>query len=139
MSETATANERELYVELLHVHYTETGFGATHATLTALARWIQQEVDAYNTTAEPAPGELDAVENPLHHLLEDDTTQTVRPGGRLQLVELLYAMSRNDTAAPADPGGANPDELQQLAGELATTIRCLHHVRENDYILFVVE
>ena len=139
MTETSAPNTPEPQLELIHVHHTETGLAATHATLTALAGWIQQEVDTHNATAEPAPGEVDAIENPLRHLLDDERTQTVRPAGRMELVEMLYAMSRDETAGPADPGGADPDELRQLGGELATTIRCLHHVRENDYVLFVVE
>ena len=139
MTETHTADAPEPHLDLIHVHDTETGLGATHATLTALGRWVQQEVDTHNATAEPAPGELDAVENPLHHLLDDERTQMVRPAGRMNLVELLYAMSRNETAGPAGAGDADATRLRQLASELATTIRCLHHVRENDYILFVIE
>ena len=107
--------------------------------LTALAGWIQQEVDTHNATAEPAPREVDAIENPLRHLLDDERTQMVRPAGRTELVGLLQAMSRNETAGPAETGDADPDELLRLAGELATTIRCFHHVRENDYVLFLVE
>ncbi|MDE2905519.1 MAG: hypothetical protein OXQ28_05480 [Acidobacteriota bacterium] len=129
----------EPHLELIHVHHTETGLGATHATLTALAGWIQKEVDACNATAKPAPGELDAVENPLRHLLDDERTQMVRPAGRMELVKLLYAMSRTRIAGPAGAAEADASLLRRLAGELATTIRCLHHIRENDYILFVIE
>lgn len=75
----------------------------------------------------------------MRHLLDDERTQMVRPAGRLELVEMLYAMSRNETAGPAETGEADADRLRRLAGELATTIRCFHHVRENDYVLFVVE
>ena len=139
MTETNAPNEPTPQLELIHVHHTETGFGADHATLTALARWIQQEVDTHNATAEPVPGEVDAIENPLRHLLDDERTQMVRPAGRIELVEMLYRMGRNETAGPSGTGDADPDELRRLAGELATTIRCLHHVRENDYVLFVVE
>lgn len=139
MTESNTPNAPEPHLELIHVHHTETGFGATHATLRALTRWIEQEVHAYNKTAEPAPGELDAVENPLHHLLDDERTQTVRPGGRIELIQLLQAMSRTEIPGPAGASDTEAALLRRLAGELATTIRCLHHVRENDYILFVIE
>ena len=81
--------EPEPHLELIHVHHTETGLTATHAELTALAGWIQHEVDAYNAATEPAPGEIDAVENPLRHLLDDDRMQMVRPAGRMELIELL--------------------------------------------------
>ena len=127
------------HLELIHLHHTETGFGAEHATLMTLASWIQQEVDRYNAAAEPADGEVDAIENPLRHLLDDERTQMVRPAGRIELVEMLYAMSRNETAGPAETGEADAVRLRRLAGELATTIRSFHYVRENDYILFVVE
>ena len=130
---------RKTHLELIHVHHTETGLSGTHAELTALAGWIGQEVEAYNAGTSPAAGEIDAVENPLRHLLDDDRTQMVRPAGRRQLVELLYDMSRDESADPGEAGGADPDRLRELAGELATTIRCLHHVRENDYVLFVIE
>ena len=139
MTDINTPGAREPHLELIHVHHTETGLAASHATLTALARWIQQEVDTHNATAEPTPGEIDAIENPLRHLLDDERTQMVRPAGRMQLVELLYSMSRNETTGPAGAGDADAARLRRLAGELATTIRCLHHIRENDYILFVVE
>ena len=139
MTDTNTPDTPEPHLELIHVHHTETGFGATHATLTALARWIQREVDTRNATAEPAPGELDALENPLRHLLDDERTQMVRPAGRLALVDLLYTMSEGKTADPASTSEADAARLRRLAGQLATTVRCLHHVRENDYILFVVE
>ena len=139
MTDDNTTSRPEPHLELIHVHHTETGLSANHATLTALARWIQQEVDTHNATAEPAPGEIDAIENPLRHLLDDERTQMVRPAGRLELVEMLYRMSTNETAGPAETGEADADRLRRLAGELATTIRCFHHVRENDYVLFVVE
>lgn len=134
-----TPSEPEPQLELIHVHHTETGLTATHTALTALAGWIQREVDTVNATAEPAPGEVDAVENPLRHLLDDERTQMVRPAGRMHLVNLLYAMSRSETADPAEAAKADTALLRQLAGELATTIRCLHHVREDDYVLFVIE
>ena len=130
---------REAHLELIHVHHTETGLSGTHEELTALAGWIGQEVDKYNAATEPSVGEVDAVENPLRHLLDDDRTQMVRPAGRLQLIELLYDMSSNDGADPGKADGLDPNRLRNLAGELATTIRCLHHVRENDYVLFVIE
>lgn len=139
MTDTTAASAPEPHLELIHVHHTETGLAATHATLTALTRWIQREVDTRNATAKPAPGEVDAVENPLRHLLDDERTQMVRPAGRLKLVDLLYTMSEGKTADPARASDADAAHLRQLAGELATTIRCLHHVRENDYILFVIE
>lgn len=139
MTEPNAANEPEPHLELIHVHHTETGLTATHTELTALAGWIQQEVDRYNGSTEPAPGEVDAVENPLRHLLEDERTQMVRPAGRLQLVNLLYAMSRTEIAGPAGASKADAARLRRLAGELATTIRCLHHVRDDDYVLFVIE
>lgn len=139
MTETNAPNEPEPQLELIHVHHTETGLAATHAALTALAGWIQQEVDTYNAGAEPAPGEVDAVENPLRHLLDDERTQMVRPAGRIELVEMLYRMNRNQTAGPTETGEADADSLRRLAGELATTIRCFHHVREDDYVLFVIE
>ena len=107
--------------------------------MTELALWLEEEIDAVNAAAEPAPGEIDAIENPLRHLLDDERTQMVRPAGRLELVELLYAMSRNETSKPDGAGDAAGDEVRRLAGELATTIRCLHHVREDDYVLFVIE
>ena len=129
----------EPHLELIHVHHTETGFSAEYTTLMALAGWIQQEVDRYNGVAEPAAGEVDAVDNPLRHLLGDERTQMVRPAGRIKLIRMLYAMSRNETAGPAETSEADAERLHQLAGELATTIRSLHYVRENDYILFVVE
>ena len=139
MTDDNTASRPEPHLELIHVHHTETGFSADHATLTALARWIQQEVDTHNATVEPAPGEIDAIENPLRHLLDDERTQMVRPAGRIELVEMLYRMSTNETAGPAETGEADADRLRRLAGEFATTIRCFHYVRENDYVLFVVE
>ncbi len=139
MTDANAANEPEPHLELVHVHHTETGLTATHTELTALAGWIQQEVDRYNGSAEPALGEIDAVENPLRHLLDDERTQMVRPAGRLQLVNLLYAMSTTEIAGPAGASEADTARLRRLAGELATTIRCLHYVRENDYVLFVVE
>ena len=130
---------RETHLELIHVHHTETGLSGTHKELTALAGWIGQKVDAYNAATRPAEGEVDAVENPLRHVLDDERTQMVRPAGRPELIELLYGMSRNEGADPGQAAGTDPDRLRQLAGELATTIRCLHHVRENDYVLFVIE
>lgn len=139
MTNSNTPTTPEPHLELIHVHHTETGFAAEHATLTALAGWIQQEVDTQNAIADPAPGEIDAVENPLHHLLEDERTQMVRPAGRMELVELLYAMSRSETAGPDEPDDTAAEHLRKLAGELTTTIRCLHHIRENDYLLFVIE
>ena len=140
MTETNKAGTTpEPRLELIHVHHTETGFSAGAATLTALARWIQEAVDRYNAAAEPADGEVDAIENPLSHFLEDERTQMVRPAGRMELVELLQAMGRNETAGPGETDDLAPDRLRRLAGELATTIRCLHHVRENDYVLFVIE
>ena len=139
MTDSNTSNGPAPHLELIHVHHTETGFSADHATLTALGRWIQQEIDTHNAITDPAPGEIDAVENPLHHLLEDERTQMVRPAGRMKLVELLHAMSRNETAGPDEPGEAIAERLRKLAGELATTIRCLHYIRENDYVLFVIE
>lgn len=139
MTNDNTTSGPEPQLELIHVHHTETGFGADHPTLMALARWIQREVDNYNATAIPAPGENDAIGNPLHHLLEDDRRQMVRPAGRLQLVELLYAMSTHQTAGPDEPEEWKAARLRSLAGELATIIRCLHHVRENDYVLFEIE
>jgi hypothetical protein len=48
-------------------------------------------------------------------------------------------MSRNKTAGPAETSETDADRLRELAGELATTIRCLHYVRKDDYILFTVE
>ena len=131
--------EPEPHLELIHVHHTETGLTATHAELTALAGWIQHEVDAYNAATEPAPGEIDAVENPLRHLVDDDRMQMVRPAGRMELIELLYAMSISESTEPAEASKAETDRLRWLVRELAATIRCLHHVRENDYVLFVVE
>lgn len=139
MTDSNPPRTPEPHLELIHVHHTDTGLRAEHATLMALAGWIQQQVDGYNAAAEPARGEVDAIENPLRHLLDDERTQMVRPAGRLELVEMLYAMSRNETAGPAETGEADADRLRRLAGELATTIRCFHHVRENDYVLFVVE
>ena len=139
MANANTANPPEPHLELIHVHHTETGLTATHAELTALAGWIQHEVDRHNASTEPAPGELDAVENPLHHLLEDERTQTVRPAGRIELIDLLYAMSNSETAGPAGSSTRDAARLRWLARELAATIRCLHHVRENDYVLFVIE
>lgn len=139
MTDSNPPRTPEPHLELIRVHHTETGFRAEHATLMALAGWIQQEVDGYNAAAEPADGEVDAIENPLRHLLDDERTQMVRPAGRLELVEMLYAMSRNETAGLAETGEADAVRLRRLAGELATTIRCFHHVRENDYVLFVVE
>ena len=138
MTDTTSAAEREPRLELIHVHYTETGLSATHAELTALGGWIQEEVDAYNAAAEPAPGEIDAIENPLHHLLEDDRTQMVRPSGRMELIELLYAMS-NEGSRPTGADDTKTDRLRWLARELAATLRCLHRVREDDYVLFVIE
>ncbi len=75
----------------------------------------------------------------MRHLLDDERTQMVRPAGRMELVKLLYAMSRTRIAGPAGAAEADASLLRRLAGELATTIRCLHHIRENDYILFVIE
>ena len=138
MTDSNTAGTADPHLELIHVHHTETGLAATHGTLMALAKWIQEKVDSYNAGAEPADGEVDAVENPLSHLLDDERTQMVRPAGRTELIRLLYAMG-NDVASPSDAGTATASRLQQLAAELATTIRCLHGVREDDYILFVIE
>ena len=129
----------EPQLELIHVHHTETGLAATHAELMALATWIQAEVDTYNAATEPAHGEVDAVENPLRHLLDDDRMQMVRPAGRMELIELLYAMSSSESTEPAEAGNAQTDRLRWLVRELAATIRCLHHVREDDYVLFVIE
>ena len=139
MTDSKPPRTPERQFQLIHVQHTETGFRAEQTTVTALAGWIQQEVDRYNAAAEPADGEVDAIENPLHYLLGDERTQMVRPAGRIELIGMLYAMSRNKTAGPAETGAAEADRLRQLAGELATTIRALHHVRENDHILFVVE
>ena len=129
----------EPQLELIHVHHTETGLAATHAELMALATWIQAEVDTYNAATEPAPGEIDAVENPLRHLLDDDRMQMVRPAGRMELIELLYAMSSSESTEPTEASNAQTDRLRWLVRELAATIRCLHHVREDDYVLFVIE
>jgi len=123
MANANTANPPEPHLELIHVHHTETGLTATHAELTALAGWIQHEVDTYNATTKAAPGEVDAVENPLRHLLDDERTQMVRPAGRLQLVNLLYAMSRTEIPGPTGASEANAARLRRLAGELATTLR----------------
>ena len=139
MTDENTASAPEPQLELIHVHHTETGLAATHAELTALAGWIQREVDAYNAATEPAPGEIDAVENPLRHLLHDEHMQMVRHAGRMELVELLYAMSGSKNAEPADASKSETDRLRWLVRELAATIRCLHHVREDDYVLLVIE
>lgn len=127
------------HLELIHVHHTGTGLRATHTMLMALAGWIQQKVDTVNASTEPAPGKVDAVENPLHYLLNDERTQMVRPAGRMYIINLLYGMSQNDTPGPAGATDAEAAHLRRLAGELATTIRCLHHIRENDDILFVID
>lgn len=139
MTESNTAGTREPHLEVTHVQHTDTGITATHTALTALAGWIQKVVDTYNDENEPTPGEVNAVENPLHDLLHDSRTQMIRPGGRLALIELLYAMSRKETAGPAGSSDADAGHLRRLAGELATTIRCLHHIREDDHVLLVVE
>ena len=140
MNETPNTTPPEGKLELTHVHHTDTGLTATHATLMALAGWIQQVVDRWNAMAEPADGEVDAIENPLAHLLQDDRTQMVRPAGRLQLINMLYEMRDKTTGDdPVDVGDTNAEDLRRLAGELATTLRCLHHVRENDYVLLVIE
>ena len=139
MPDDNTPGTPEPHLELIHVHHTETGLRAGEATLTALACWIQQEVDKYNAAAEPADGEVDAIENPLRHFFDGERTQMVRPAGRMVLVDLLYTMSRMETAGPDVHHEWAGERIRRLAGELATTIRCLHHVRENDYLLFVVE
>jgi len=139
MTDSNTAGTADPHLELIHVHHTETGLAATHGTLMALAKWIQQKVDSYNAGAEAADGEVDAIENPLSHLLDDERTQMVRPAGRSELIRLLYAMGSNDVAGPSDADTATASHLRQLAAQLATTIRCLHGVREHDYILFVIE
>ena len=139
MSDSNAPATPEPELGLTHVHHTDTGLTAPHATLTALADWIGQEVDRYNDHAEAAEGEAKEIENPLRHLVVDDRTQMVQPAGRIELVELLYAMSRDETAGPDGAGDSETGPLRRLAGELATTIRTLHHVREDDYILFVLE
>ena len=139
MNDTTTPGAAEGHLELIHVHYTPTGLRAKHTTLMGLGRWIQQKLDKINNATAPMPGETDAVENPLGHLLNGEKAQVVRPAGRSYLINLLYGMSKNETPEGAEPDAPETIHLRQLAGELATTIRCLHQVRENDCILFVID